>query len=191
MLLKWPNWFCRRQRRPRNCTATCPREGVRILHSSLSGMRSCITTLRCICTTTSSLMPRYALFRTQPNQRWVARLHPARTHAPKWKGFITAHCIFQLSRSHVLSKERMSEIRVSQTAWLDNSTHPALPRINRRISDVTGLHVFEGPFENRGGEPLQVSESDRVNCRKKIWMSIHDSTNHDIFHTDITSLLKS
>ncbi|XP_063615193.1 prolyl 4-hydroxylase subunit alpha-1-like [Penaeus indicus] len=62
----------------------------------------------------------------------------------------------KLARSHVLSKERLSEIRVSQTAWLANSTHPALPEINRRISHITGLHVFEGPFENRGGEELQV-----------------------------------
>ncbi|XP_047499497.1 prolyl 4-hydroxylase subunit alpha-3-like [Penaeus chinensis] len=62
----------------------------------------------------------------------------------------------KLARSHVLSKERLSEIRVSQTAWLANFTHPALPRINQRISYVTGLHVFEGPFENRGGEQLQV-----------------------------------
>ncbi|ROT72665.1 hypothetical protein C7M84_008920, partial [Penaeus vannamei] len=62
----------------------------------------------------------------------------------------------KLSRSHVLAKERLSEIRVSQTAWLGNFTHPALPGINRRISYVTGLHVFEGPYENRGGEQLQV-----------------------------------
>ncbi|XP_042879085.1 prolyl 4-hydroxylase subunit alpha-3-like isoform X2 [Penaeus japonicus] len=62
----------------------------------------------------------------------------------------------KLTRSHVLAKERLSEIRVSQTAWLGNHTHPALPGINRRISYITGLHVFEGPYENRGGEQLQV-----------------------------------
>ncbi|KAG7167499.1 Prolyl 4-hydroxylase subunit alpha-3-like [Homarus americanus] len=61
-----------------------------------------------------------------------------------------------LSRSTVVGSNRYMEIRVSQTGWLNNASHPSLLSIARRISYITGLHVFEGPPEHMAGEYLQV-----------------------------------
>ncbi|ROT82962.1 hypothetical protein C7M84_023863 [Penaeus vannamei] len=62
----------------------------------------------------------------------------------------------KLFRSGTLAPEVYSDIRVSQTAWLTNASHPLLPGICRRISAITGLNVFEGPDGSRAGEDLQV-----------------------------------
>ncbi|XP_042224788.1 prolyl 4-hydroxylase subunit alpha-3-like isoform X2 [Homarus americanus] len=62
----------------------------------------------------------------------------------------------RLSRSTVVGSNRYMEIRVSQTGWLNNASHPSLLSIARRISYITGLHVFEGPPEHMAGEYLQV-----------------------------------
>ncbi|KAK7086832.1 Prolyl 4-hydroxylase subunit alpha-3 [Halocaridina rubra] len=62
----------------------------------------------------------------------------------------------KLYRSMVTSSDKPVELRVSHTAWLQNYTHPVLPNIAKRISAITGLHVFEGSVENMAGEHLQV-----------------------------------
>lgn len=69
--------------------------------------------------------------------------------------------LLQLFRSGTLTPEVYSDIRVSQTAWLTNASHPLLPGICRRISAITGLNVFEGPDGSRAGEDLQVV---RISC---------------------------
>lgn len=62
----------------------------------------------------------------------------------------------QLARSTVLSHSGAVELRVSQTAWLRNTSHPHFPAIAQRISAITGLHVFEDDGNFFAGEPLQV-----------------------------------
>ncbi|XP_066971754.1 prolyl 4-hydroxylase subunit alpha-1-like [Macrobrachium rosenbergii] len=62
----------------------------------------------------------------------------------------------QLARSGVLSHTGAVELRVSQTAWLGNTSHSYFPTIAKRISAITGLLVFEDEGGLYAGEPLQV-----------------------------------
>ncbi|XP_066971753.1 LOW QUALITY PROTEIN: prolyl 4-hydroxylase subunit alpha-1-like [Macrobrachium rosenbergii] len=62
----------------------------------------------------------------------------------------------QLARSGVLSHTGAVELRVSQTAWLVNTSHSYFPAIAKRISAITGLLVFEDEGGLYAGEPLQV-----------------------------------
>ncbi|XP_068233920.1 prolyl 4-hydroxylase subunit alpha-1-like [Palaemon carinicauda] len=62
----------------------------------------------------------------------------------------------ELARSLVLTHSSAVEVRVSQTAWLRNASHPYFPTIAKRISAVTGLHVYEDAGSFHAGEPLQV-----------------------------------
>ncbi|XP_064096598.1 prolyl 4-hydroxylase subunit alpha-1-like isoform X4 [Macrobrachium nipponense] len=62
----------------------------------------------------------------------------------------------QLARSTVLSHSGAVELRVSQTAWLRNTSHPYFAAMAKRISAITGLNVFEDEGNFFAGEPLQV-----------------------------------
>ncbi|XP_064096394.1 prolyl 4-hydroxylase subunit alpha-1-like [Macrobrachium nipponense] len=62
----------------------------------------------------------------------------------------------QLERSGVLTHTGGVELRVSQTAWLANGSHPYFPVLAKRISAITGLHVFEDHGNLHAGEQLQV-----------------------------------
>ncbi|KAK7086833.1 hypothetical protein SK128_010020 [Halocaridina rubra] len=62
----------------------------------------------------------------------------------------------KLYRSQVVSNKGPVEYRVSQTAWLQNQTHTVLLKIAKRISAITGLHVYEGIPHNMAGEHIQV-----------------------------------
>ncbi|XP_064096596.1 prolyl 4-hydroxylase subunit alpha-1-like isoform X2 [Macrobrachium nipponense] len=61
----------------------------------------------------------------------------------------------QLARSTVLSHSGAVELRVSQTAWLRNTSHPYFAAMAKRISAITGLNVFEDEGNFFAGEPLQ------------------------------------
>ncbi|XP_064096384.1 prolyl 4-hydroxylase subunit alpha-3-like [Macrobrachium nipponense] len=61
-----------------------------------------------------------------------------------------------LKRSLVQSSDSPVEYRVSHTAWLREESHPVLPKIVQRISDVTGLYTTQGPLNNTAAEDLQV-----------------------------------
>ncbi|XP_068233922.1 prolyl 4-hydroxylase subunit alpha-1-like [Palaemon carinicauda] len=61
----------------------------------------------------------------------------------------------QLERSKVVTHKDAVELRVSQTAWLRNTSHPSLPTIAKRIAAITGLYVFEDEGNIFAGEQLQ------------------------------------
>ena len=66
--------------------------------------------------------------------------------------------LVQLSRSGTIGETEPGDGRVSHTSWLDQFNYPIVEKLSRRVSMLTGLHTYEGPYQNMAGESLQVLE---------------------------------
>ena len=56
------------------------------------------------------------------------------------------HFLLQMMRSQVQGQSNgpgsvVSNTRTSKTGWLQDSFHPAISSLNRRVSDITGLNT--------------------------------------------------
>ena len=60
--------------------------------------------------------------------------------------FSVCHFLLQMMRSQVQGQSNgpgsvVSNTRTSKTGWLQDSFHPAITSLNRRVSDITGLNT--------------------------------------------------
>ena len=60
--------------------------------------------------------------------------------------FGVCHFLLQMMRSQVQGQSNgpgsvVSNTRTSKTGWLQDSFHPAITSLNRRVSDITGLNT--------------------------------------------------
>ena len=74
--------------------------------------------------------------------------------------------LLQMMRSQVQGQSNgpgsvVSNTRTSKTGWLQDSFHPAISSLTRRVSDITGLNT--DTFQDES-ELLQVSPILQIKC---------------------------